>query len=101
MKDQIPFGPYCYSWIEPPSSNNGFKGKSKKCPFYSYKTINNVKVAWCDYLQKGGIINERDMDEFDRLVKYYGDEYQLSEELPFDNLYDWIKQCEVNLKPKE
>lgn len=57
MKDtsQIPVGDYCYTWLEYPSEENNFRGKTKSCPYWTRKTIAGVKIPWCEFLDLSGI----------------------------------------------
>lgn len=36
---RIPNGLYCYTWKELPTSDNNFKGKINRCPYFEDKNI--------------------------------------------------------------
>lgn len=92
-KTHIPEEPYCYTWLETPSEKNGFKGKTHKCPYYTHKTLNGVKVAWCEFMDLGGILNEGKDDDYEKLTEHYGTEEKVSENLPLFLLFDYVKEC--------
>jgi hypothetical protein len=99
-ESQIPYGDYCYTWLEKPSKENGFVGKTKACPYYATKTFNGVEVPWCTFLKCGGLNNSTDDSEVANLIDYFGSEEKMNEELPLSLLWDQVKECGVNL-PKE
>ena len=91
----IPKGDYCYSRVEG-VSKYGIP-LSKRCPYDTYKEINGVPVAWCSYLELGGILNEGGTEEgYKKLIEYFGDEESLWDGLPLDLLFDQCKECGVN-----
>jgi len=93
----IPTGGHCYEWIERPSAENNFVGKTKPCPFYGEMVFNNVNVPWCHFLDKGGL-DERDYGEdWGKLVQHFGSEEEVLEALPLGLLWDGVKECGVSL----
>jgi hypothetical protein len=100
-KSEIPQGNYCYTWVETPSKENGFRGKTKPCPYYTSKTFNGVEVPWCLFLKCGGLSNSTDDSEMDRLIEHFGNEEDLNKELPLSLLWDGVKECGINTKTEE
>lgn len=96
----IPFGDYCYTWVEPPSEENNRKGKIKTCPYLTKKEFNGVDVPWCSFLDCGGIDNNHDDSDIEKLVQHFGTEEKMNEELPLFLLWDMVKECGVN-EPEE
>jgi len=45
----IPIGPYCYTWIETPSKENNFVGKTSVCPYYKYHNNDIRECEFCGY----------------------------------------------------
>ena len=105
MKDTsvIPKGDYCYTWIEVPSVENNFVGKTKVCPYAEVKDINGVHVPWCNYLELGGFPGNgkwagwEDSGKADEvLIEYFGSKEKMEEKLPLFLLFDSCKECGVN-----
>jgi hypothetical protein len=92
----IPKGDYCYQWEEVPSSENNFRGKIKRCPYYTHKTLNGVSVPWCVFLNCGGIDNAHDDSQIQSLVEHFGTEEKMDEALPLFLLWDEVKECGIN-----
>lgn len=103
MKDKslIPKGQYCYTWLEFPSKENGFKGKTKPCPFYGNKDINGVKVPWCSYLEEGGTDNGWEDEEWQKVKARYKTEEDMDNALPLSLLWDACKECGENFEDDE
>jgi hypothetical protein len=105
MKDTsvIPKGSYCYTWIEEPSKNNNYRGKTKVCPYYQFKIINGVEIPWCDYLNMGGTPGdgkwkgwEEENNPMKKLITYFGSEAEVDEKLSLFLLFDMCKECGEN-----
>lgn len=97
-KSVIPFGLYCYTFLELPDKKNRYHGKIQNCPYYKHKTINNVKVPWCTYLGLGGIDNGWTSEEWKSVKKHYKNEKELDKNLPFSLLWDACKECGENME---
>jgi hypothetical protein len=95
-KSLIPKGDYCYTWVEVPSVENNFHGKTKNCPYVKWKTIDGVKVPWCEFLECGGTNNNWSHEEWEKIRKHYGSEEKLDKNLPLFLLFDGCKECGVN-----
>ena len=102
MKDTsvIPKGDYCYTWIEVPSVENNFVGKTKVCPYAEVKDINGVHVPWCNYLELGGFPGNgkwagwEDHNKADEvLIEHFGSKEKMEEKLPLFLLFDSCKEC--------
>lgn len=91
---KIPKGNYCYKFIKG-KSKCGIP-KSKYCPYSSWKEINGTKVAWCEYLELGGLLNGGTDEDYKRLIEFFGSEEALWDGLPLDLLFDDCKECGVN-----
>lgn len=98
MKDNslIPNGAYCYHF------DLTFDGKSENgtipivvCPYSVIKNINGVNIHWCDYINEGDPGNCSDA-EFEKLVKYYGSEDNVFDNLKLSLLWDDCKECGIN-----
>lgn len=106
-KSVIPLSDYCYTWLEYPSESNNYRGKTKTCPYWGTKHIDGVEVAWCSFLNEGGIPMTGDWDgwesddAYDKLVKHYGGEENLEKHLPLSLLFDMCKECGINMPPDE
>lgn len=106
QKDErlIPKGQYCYEHI----GRNG-EGRSI-CPYFTKKTIiydntdiynDVIQIPWCSYLNEGdiGLLNDR---QIERLTQHYGCTVdRLNEMYPLDLLWDWVKECGVNMGEDE
>ena len=98
----IPKGDYCYSWIETPSEQNNWRGKVKLCPYYKPKTIDNIDLPWCDFLDLGGIPASGkwrgwDNDGVDKVLsEHFGSEEKRDAKLCLDLLFDQCKECGIN-----
>jgi hypothetical protein len=79
----IPNGIYCY---------NG----NVYCPYSTSKNFNDVRVPWCDYLDKGGVDNGHTEEEWNKLIEYFGTENNIFDFLPLDLLWDSCKECGIN-----
>jgi hypothetical protein len=83
----IPEGPYCYT----PQ-----KGRAARCPYHTTKEINGVHVPYCSFLEMGGLDNDMEDSEFNKLVEHYGGDDEVFEALPLDLLWDQVKECGEN-----
>jgi len=45
----IPMGCYCYTWIETPSKENNFVGKTSVCPYYKHHDDDVVECEFTEY----------------------------------------------------
>lgn len=82
-EEDIPKGIYCYDG-------------NTRCPFYSYKTYDSVKVPYCLYLNEGDISN-LDEEEDKKLLEYFKcDEDELEKKFPLSLLWDQVKECGIN-----
>lgn len=97
-KSQIPPSIYCYTWIKFPSEENNWRGKTKFCPFYSFKEINGVKIPWCSYLNLGGMDNNWNEEDWNKVRSHYKTEEEMDKELPLFLLWDACKECDENLE---
>ncbi len=95
-KTLIPPGPYCYIWKIYPSKKNNYRGKTKCCPFFIKKIINNVSVPWCEYLSLGGIDNNWNEKDWEQIRAHYKSEEEMDKELPLFLLFDQCKECGEN-----
>ncbi len=107
MKDTsvIPKGDYCYTWIEVPSVENNFVGKTKVCPYAEVKDINGVEFPWCNYLELGGTPGDgnwagwKDSDKADDILnKHFGSAEETEKHLPLFFLFDGCKECGENVE---
>ena len=93
-KRRIPKGPYCYRIKKVvPDTVYGFRILTKNCPYSRLNKINGVEVAWCDYLEQGGLLNEP--TDMNKLIEYFGSEEKVFEGLPLSLLFDSVKSCGV------
>jgi len=104
----IPKGDYCYTWIEVPSVENNFVGKTKTCPYAEVKDINGVQVPWCNYLELGGYplsgkwAGWEDFDQATEILnKHFGSEQEADKHLRLSLLFDGCKECGVNVYEDE
>ena len=52
--DDIPEGCYCYTTLETPSYDNGFRMKIKSCPFLDSNPLaDDQSYGYCHYLKAG------------------------------------------------
>jgi len=107
MKDTsvIPKGDYCYTWIEVPSVENNFVGKTKVCPYAEVKDINGVEFPWCNYLELGGTPGNgnwagwKDDNKADEvLTEHFGSKEKMEEKLSLFLLFDGCKACGENVE---
>jgi hypothetical protein len=95
---RIPNGLYCYNWKELPSTENNFKGKINRCPYFEDKNINGVCVPWCDYLECGGISNNHSQEDYKKIRKFYKTKKAMNDDLPLFLLWDLCKECGENIE---
>ena len=91
----IPKGDYCYTWIEGTKNRYGMPDQ-KYCPYMSVKEYGGVPVPYCKYMEWGSIDNAITEEEYAKLVKYFGSEEKMDEELPLFLLWDSCKECGEN-----
>lgn len=78
-EELIPRGNYCYTMTDPPSSENGFRLKTKLCPFWSNNPDQpDQGSGYCSYLKQGDWM-----------------------ENGTSLLWDQVKECGVNPAPEE
>lgn len=99
-KSVIPPGDYCYTWVEAPNRDTGFRGEIKTCPYLTKKEFNGAEVPWCSFLDCGGIHNNQSESDITKLIEHFGSEEKMDEELPLFLLWDMVKECGVN-EPEE
>jgi hypothetical protein len=93
-KTKIPTGPYCYRIKKiVPDPVYGVRILTKNCPYSRIKEIDGVEVAWCDYLEKGGLLNET--TDINKLIEHYGSEDAMFEALSLTLLFDSVKECGI------
>lgn len=99
----IPIGDYCYTWIEYPSKENGFRGKQEVCHYYEWRTINGIEIPWCNYLNLGGTPacgNWKGWENYENamniLNNHFGGEKEANKQLCLGLLFDYCKECGVN-----
>ena len=92
---EIPKGDYCYKFVE--GKNEYGIPNIKSCPYRSGKVLNGATIAWCNYLELGGLLNEAAKDgDYERILEFFGDEETTWNYLPLDLLFDDVKECGVN-----
>jgi hypothetical protein len=91
---KIPKGDYCYKFIK--GKTKWGNPKTKCCPYLTCKKINGSMVAWCDYLELGGLLNEGTEKSYKKLIEFFGGEEILWDYMPLDLLFDSCKSCGVN-----
>jgi len=99
----IPQGPYCYTWIETPSKENNYVGKTNTCAYYQCRTINGVQIPWCNYLDMGGTPGDGDWQGWEgtnkpmeKLKAHFGSEDVMYDKLGLHLLFDMCKECGEN-----
>jgi hypothetical protein len=79
----IPEGPYCYS--------------GDKCPHLSLRTVGEVQLMWCRFLDQGTTGDLTDQ-EFQQLKNFHkaSDDEDIWGLYPLDLLWDHVKECGIN-----
>jgi len=94
-KKLIPPGIYCYVIDKRKKKTFSTDGSLNTvfCPYSKYKEINNVKIPWCYYLDRGGLPNPLTDEDFNKLVEYFGSDENVFDFLSLDLLWDDCKEC--------
>ena len=99
----IPKGDYCYVFT-------GNRGTDKdglpsmetcNCPYSTVKEYGGVLQPYCRFVEKGSLHKDTTEEEYEKLLKYFGSEEEMDEELSLFLLWDGIKECGANLYTEE
>jgi len=97
----IPKGPYCYGKLIESQNEYPFARRYELCPYQTIKKIAGVSVWWCKYLDRGGLPDNLNDKDFDKLVAHFGGRNETFDALPLTLLFDSVKECGVNEEYEE
>jgi len=98
MKNKkIPIGHYCYT-IDYDNYDSAHPDITPiiECPYKGIIEINGVSLPHCSYLNKAGMRNNIEDDDFEKLVHHFGSIDEVFNNLPLDLLWDGCKECGEN-----